>query len=112
MAVINAKGRKPIGMCCLHVDYLFITGTPGFLEKFKKVVKGKGKRKGKGKGMGKGKGEGKGWEGEREREREKRGMQDIAVHPLMTMFSIPCQGGGCSHSWGLRVAGAELSMSI
>ena len=32
----NAKGRKPIGMCCLHVDDLFITGT---LEKFKKVVK-------------------------------------------------------------------------
>ena len=25
----NAKGRKPIGMCCLHVDGLFITGTPG-----------------------------------------------------------------------------------
>ena len=24
----NAKGRKPIGMCCLHVDDLFITGTP------------------------------------------------------------------------------------
>ena len=35
----NAKGRKPIGMCCLHVDDLFITGTPDFLEKFKKVVK-------------------------------------------------------------------------
>ena len=35
----NAKGRKPIGMCCLHVDDLFITGTPEFLEKFKKVVK-------------------------------------------------------------------------
>ena len=36
---INAKGRKPIGMCCLHVDDLFITGTPDFLEKFKRVVK-------------------------------------------------------------------------
>ena len=35
----SAKGRKPIGMCCLHVDDLFITGTPEFLEKFKKVVK-------------------------------------------------------------------------
>ena len=35
----NAKGRKPIGMCCLHVDDLFITGTPELLEKFKKVVK-------------------------------------------------------------------------
>ena len=35
----NAKGRKPIGMCCLHVDDLFITGTPEFLEKFKKVAK-------------------------------------------------------------------------
>ena len=35
----NAKGRKPIGMCCLHVDDLFIAGTPEFLEKFKKVVK-------------------------------------------------------------------------
>ena len=22
----NAKGRKPIGMCCLHVDDLFIAG--------------------------------------------------------------------------------------
>ena len=39
MAVINAKGRKPIGMCCLRVDDLFITGTPEFLDKFKKVVK-------------------------------------------------------------------------
>ena len=35
----NAKGRKPIGVCCLHVDDLFSTGTPEFLEKFKKVVK-------------------------------------------------------------------------
>ena len=26
-------------MCCLHVDDLFITGTPEFLEKFKTVVK-------------------------------------------------------------------------
>ena len=34
----NAKGRKPIGMCCLHVDDLFITETPEFLETFKKVV--------------------------------------------------------------------------
>ena len=36
----NAKGRKPIGMCCLHVDDLLITGTPEFLERlFNKVVK-------------------------------------------------------------------------
>ena len=35
----NAKGRKPIGMCCLHVNDLFIAGTPDFLERFKKVVK-------------------------------------------------------------------------
>ena len=35
----NAKVRKPIGMCCLHVDDLCIAGTPEFLEKFKKVVK-------------------------------------------------------------------------
>ena len=35
----NSKGRKPIQMCCLHVDDLFITGTPEFLEKFKKPVK-------------------------------------------------------------------------
>ena len=35
----NAKGRKPIGMCSLHVDDLFIPGTPEFLEKFKKAVK-------------------------------------------------------------------------
>ena len=35
----NAKGGKPRGMCCLHVHDLFITGTPEFLEKFKKVVK-------------------------------------------------------------------------
>ena len=35
----NAKARKPIGMCCFHVDDLFITGTPEFLERFKKVVK-------------------------------------------------------------------------
>ena len=34
----NAKGRKTIGMGCLHVDDLFITGTPEFLEKFKKKV--------------------------------------------------------------------------
>ena len=32
----NSKGRKTIGMCCLHVDDLFVTGTPDFLEKFKK----------------------------------------------------------------------------
>ena len=25
-------------MCCLHVDDLFITGTPEFIEKFKKEV--------------------------------------------------------------------------
>ena len=35
----NATGRRLIGMCCLHVDDLFITGTPEFLEKFKRVVK-------------------------------------------------------------------------
>ena len=35
----KAKGRKPIGMCCLHADALIITGTPDFLEKFKRVVK-------------------------------------------------------------------------
>ena len=35
----NAKGRKTIGMCCLHVDDLFITGTPEFLERFKKEVR-------------------------------------------------------------------------
>ena len=35
----NAKGRKTIGMCCLHVDDLFITGTPEFLDKFKKKVR-------------------------------------------------------------------------
>ena len=34
-----AKNRKPIGMCCLHVDDLFITGTPEFLKQFNKVVK-------------------------------------------------------------------------
>ena len=35
----NSKGRKTIGMCCLHVDDLFVTGTPEFLEKFKSKVK-------------------------------------------------------------------------
>ena len=35
----NPKGRKTIGMCCLHVDDLFVTGTPDFLEKFKSKVK-------------------------------------------------------------------------
>ena len=35
----NAKGRKPIGMCCLHVDDLFITGHSRLSEKFKRVVK-------------------------------------------------------------------------
>ena len=35
----SAKGRKTIGMCCLHVDDLPITGTPEFLEKFKKKVR-------------------------------------------------------------------------
>ena len=39
----NAKGRKTIGMCCLHVDDLFITGTPEFLEKFKKKVRANSK---------------------------------------------------------------------
>ena len=34
----SAKGRKLIGMRCLHVDDLFTTGSPKFLE-FKKVVK-------------------------------------------------------------------------
>ena len=33
----NSKGRKTIGMCCLHVDDLFVTGTPEFLEKFKRT---------------------------------------------------------------------------
>ena len=35
----NAQGRKTIGMCCLHVDDLFFSGTPEFLEKFKKKVR-------------------------------------------------------------------------
>ena len=35
----NAKGRKTIGMCCLQFDDLFTTGTPEFLEKFKKKVR-------------------------------------------------------------------------
>eukprot|EP00435_Cladocopium_sp_Y103_P061050 s1851_g22.t1 len=35
----NAKGGKPIGVCWLHVDDSFITGTPEFLEKFKRVDK-------------------------------------------------------------------------
>ena len=35
----NSKGRKTIGMCCLHVDDLFVTGTPDFLKKFKNKVK-------------------------------------------------------------------------
>ena len=35
----NSKGRKTIGMCCLHVDDLFVTGTRDFLEKFKSKVK-------------------------------------------------------------------------
>ena len=33
----NAKGRKPIGMCCLHVDDLFITGTPDFWRSSRKL---------------------------------------------------------------------------
>ena len=33
----NAKGRKPIGMCCLHVDDLFITGTPEFWRSSRKL---------------------------------------------------------------------------
>ena len=39
----NAEGRKTIGMCCLHVEFLFTTGTPDFLEKFKKQVKSNSK---------------------------------------------------------------------
>ena len=39
----NSKGRKTIGMCCLHVDDLFVTGTPDFPEKFKSKVKASGK---------------------------------------------------------------------
>ena len=35
----NSKGRKTIGMCYLHVDDLFVTGTPEFLEKFKSTAK-------------------------------------------------------------------------
>ncbi len=35
----NAKGRKTIGMCCFLVDELLTTGTPEFLEKFKKKVR-------------------------------------------------------------------------
>ena len=35
----NTKGRKTIGMCRLHVDDLFRTGTPAFLEKFKKKIR-------------------------------------------------------------------------
>ena len=35
----DSKGRKTVGMCCLHVDGLFVTGTPDFLEKFKSKVK-------------------------------------------------------------------------
>ena len=31
----KSKGRKSIGMGCLHVDDLFVTGTPDFLEKSK-----------------------------------------------------------------------------
>ena len=33
----NAKGRKPIGMCCLHADDLFISGTPEFLRSSRKL---------------------------------------------------------------------------
>ena len=39
MVVTLKEGRKTIGMCCLHVDDLFVTGTPDFLEKFKSKVK-------------------------------------------------------------------------
>jgi hypothetical protein len=38
-STVGLANIQPIGMCCLHVDDLFITGTPEFLEKFKKVVK-------------------------------------------------------------------------
>ena len=38
MAVMPRE-EKPIGMCCLYVDDLFFSGTPEFLEQFKKVVK-------------------------------------------------------------------------
>ena len=34
----NAKGRKPIGMCCLHVDDSLLA-LQKILEKFKKYVK-------------------------------------------------------------------------
>ena len=35
----NSQGKKTIGMCCLHVDDLFVTGTPDFLEKSESKVK-------------------------------------------------------------------------
>ena len=35
----NAKRRAHIGKCCLHVDDLFIIGTPEFLETFWKKVR-------------------------------------------------------------------------
>ena len=39
MAVMPREENQ-LAMCCLHVDDLFITGTPEFLERlFKKVVK-------------------------------------------------------------------------
>ena len=40
----HAKGWKTNGMCCLRVDDLFITGTPEFLERFKKKVRANFKR--------------------------------------------------------------------
>ena len=35
----NSKNRSPIGMCCLHVDDLFVTGNDIFLKQFKDIVK-------------------------------------------------------------------------
>ena len=41
----NAKGRKPIGMCCLHVDDLFITGTPRVSGEVQWIIDEKTKKK-------------------------------------------------------------------
>ena len=35
----NSKNRSPIGMCCLHVNDLFVTGNDIFLKQFKEIVK-------------------------------------------------------------------------
>ena len=35
----KSKNRSPIGMCCLHVDDLFVTGNDIFLKQFKDIVK-------------------------------------------------------------------------